>query len=156
MAKYKMELPTDIMKDFQKIYNNSEQIFGEMTKAGAETVLQTVKATAPNSDIASHAKLTRTYKTPSDDGINTKVYFSGYIPFKGRRRSFARRGRKGGRVYTTTKGIPVDFLAMVYEYGRSGYPFPKKPFFRKAWNKGKIEQAMLEAQKRASGGLLDE
>ena len=54
------------------------------------------------------------------------------------------------------KGIPVDFLAMVYEYGRSGYPFPKKPFFRKAWNKGKIEQAMLEAQKRASGGLLDE
>lgn len=156
MAKYKMELPTDIMKDFQKIYDNSEQIFGEMTKAGAETVLQTVKATAPNSDIASHAKLTRTYKTPSDDGINTKVYFSGYIPFKGRRRAFARRGRKGGRVYTTTKGIPVDFLAMVYEYGRSGYPFPKKPFFRKAWNKGKIEQAMLEAQKRASGGLLDE
>lgn len=156
MAKYKMELPTEIMKDFQKIYDNSEQIFGEMTKAGAETVLQTVKATAPNSDIASHAKLTRTYKTPSDDGINTKVYFSGYIPFKGRRRSFARRGRKGGRVYTTTKGIPVDFLAMVYEYGRSGYPFPKKPFFRKAWNKGKIEQAMLEAQKRASGGLLDE
>ena len=156
MAKYKMELPTEIMKDFQKIYDNSEQIFGAMTKAGAETVLQTVKATAPNSDIASHAKLTRTYKTPSDDGINTKVYFSGYIPFKGRRRSFARRGRKGGRVYTTTKGIPVDFLAMVYEYGRSGYPFPKKPFFRKAWNKGKIEQAMLEAQKRASGGLLDE
>ena len=156
MAKFQMELPTDIMKDLKKIYDDSDKIFGEMTKAGAEAVLQNVKSSAPHPDIGSHAKITRTYKTPSDDGIATKVYFSGYIPFKGNRRKFVRRGRKGGRVYTTTKGIPAEFLAMVYEYGRSGAPFPKRPFFRKAFKQSQIEQAMMDAQRRASGGLLDE
>lgn len=156
MAKFKMELPTDIMKDFQRIYDNADEIFGEMTKAGAEVALNNIKATAPNAELASHAKLTRTYKTPSDQGIATKVYFSGYIPFKGNRRYFVRRGRKGGKVYRSTKGVPAEFLALVYEYGRSGAPFPKKPFIRKAFKKSQIESAMLEAQKRASGGLLDE
>ena len=156
MAKFKMELPKEIMSDFQKIYKNSDQIFGEMTKAGAEVVLNNVKASAPHPDIGSHAKLSRTYKTPSDDGINTKVYFSGYIPFKGNRKTFVRRGRKGGKVYTTTKGIPVEFLALVYEYGRSGASFPKRPFFRKSFKKSQIESAMMTAQKKASGGLLDE
>ena len=155
MAKFKMELPNDILKDIQKIHDNSDRIFGEMTKAGAEVVLNNVRATAPDPAIASHAKLSRTYKTPSDQGINTKVYFSGYIPFHGNRKYFIRRGRKGGKTYSTDKGIPVDFLAMVYEYGRSGYPFPKKPFFRKAWNKSQIEKAMMDAQKTLSGGLLE-
>ena len=156
MAKFQMELPKDIIKDFENIYKNSDHIFGEMTKAGAEVVLNNVRSNAPHPAIAQHAKLTRTYKTPSDQGINTKVVFSGYIPFRGNRKYFIRRGRKGGKTYTTAKGIPVDFLAMVYEYGRSGYPFPKKPFFRKSWKKGEIERAMLEAQKQLSGGLLDE
>ena len=34
--------------------------------------------------------------------------------------------------------------------------FPKKPFVRKAFKKKEIEAAMLEAQSKASGGLLDE
>ena len=156
MARFKMELPTEIMKDFKKIYDNSEDIFGQMTKAGAEVAASNVRNNVPRSSMASHVKLTRTYKTPSDDGINTKVYFSGYLPFKGNRTSFDRRGRKGGKVYKTTKGIPVDFLAMVFEYGRSGYPFPKQPFFRKSFKKGQIEKAMLQKQKEVSGGLLDE
>lgn len=156
MAKFNMELPTDILKDFQKIYDNSDEIFGGMTKAGAEVVLNNVRSSAPIPEIASHARLSKTYKTPSDNGINTKVYFSGYMPFKGNRKWFVRRGRKGGRVYRTSKGVPVEFVAMVYEYGRSGSPFPKKPFYRKSFKKDQIERAMLDAQKRLSGGLLDE
>lgn len=156
MAKMNMVLPDEVMKEFKKIYDNTENIFGEMTKAGAEVVAKNVKAHVPVSAMASHVKLTRTYKTPSDGGINTKVYLSGYLPFKGNRTTFSRRGRSGGSVYTTSKGIPVDFLAQVFEYGRSTAPFPKKPFLRAAFKTNQIEQAMLKAQKKASGGLLDE
>jgi hypothetical protein len=101
--------------------------------------------------------LTRTYKTPSDDGINTKVIFSGYLPFSTPgRTSFLRRGRGGGKVYSTSKGVPADFLAIIFEYGRSNAPFPKRPFFRRSFNEAKINKAMLDAQKTASGGILDE
>lgn len=156
MAKLNMVLPDDVIKDFKKLYNNSEEIFSEMTKAGAEVVKNNVRANVPLSSMASHVKLTKTYKTPSDGGINTKVYFSGYLPFKGDRTTFVRRNRAGGKVYITDKGIPVDFLAQIYEYGRSNRPFPKKPFFRRSFRKEQIEKAMLQAQKKASGGILDE
>lgn len=155
MAQFKVVLPDDVMKDFKKVYDNTEEIFGAMTEAGAKVAMSNVKASVPKAEMARYVKLTKTYRTPTDGGINTKVYFSGYLPFKGNRKTFARRGRSGGAVYTTTKGIPVDFLAQVYEYGRSGKPFPKKPFFRKSFNKGSIEKAMLKAQKDASGGLLE-
>lgn len=156
MARYKMELPTEIMKDFDKIYHGAEDIFGEMTKAGAEVVANNLRASVPIKEMAGCVRMTRTYKTPSDGGINTKAYISGYLPFTGKRKSFSRRGRSGGQVYTTSQGVPADFLAKIYEYGRSNRPFPKKPFLRKAFRKGQIEKAMLAAQKRASGGLLDE
>lgn len=154
MARFVREMPKEIMEDFKKIHDNAEEIFGEMTRAGAEVALNSVKANAPLSELKSYVKLSKTYKTPSDGGINTKVYFSGYLPFKGNRKTFSRRGRSGGKVYTTTKGVPADFLAQVYEYGRSDRPFPKKPFFRKSFRKAQIEKAMLKAQERASGGLL--
>lgn len=156
MAKLQTILPNDVIKDFQKIYKNTDKIFGEMTRAGAEVPLNNAKASVPLPEMASHIKLSKTYKTPSDGGINTKVYFSGYLPFKGNRKTFSTRNKNGDKVYTTTKGVPVDFLAKVYEYGRSNRPFPKKPFFRKSFRKKQIEEAMLKAQKRASGGLLDE
>ena len=141
MARFEMQLPDEIMKDFQKIYQNSEQIFGEMTKAGAEVAMSNIKANVPasfrDSNIMSCLKMTKTYKTPSDDGINTKVGFYGYF-----------LNKNGVRT-------PAPLVANVFEYGRSNAPFPKKPFLRKSFNKGKIEKAMLEAQKRASGGLLE-
>ena len=141
MARFEMQLPDEIMKDFQKIYENSEEIFGEMTKAGAEVALSNIKANVPasfrDSNIMSCLKMTRTYKTPSDDGINTKVGFYGYF-----------LNKNGVRT-------PAPLVANVFEYGRSNAPFPKKPFLRKSFNKGRIEKAMLEAQKRASGGLLE-
>ncbi len=156
MAKFKLELPDQVMKDIRRIYDNADEIFGEMTKAGAEAVAKNVENNAP-SLIKSHVKLTRIYKTPTDGGINTKVYINGYIPFSNpNRKSFSRRNRAGGKMYSTSEGVPADFLANIYEYGRSTSPFPKKPFFRKSFNKAQIEMAMLRAQSKASGGLLDE
>lgn len=142
MARFEMQLPTEIMKDFNKIYNNSEQIFGAMTKAGAEVAMENIKANVPasfhESNIMSCLKLTRVYRTPSDDGINTKVGFYGY--FK----------NENGRI------TPAPLVCNVFEYGRSNSPFPKKPFLRRSFRKSQIEQAMLKAQRQASGGLLDE
>lgn len=155
MASFKAILPDDVMKDFKRIHDNTEEIFGKMTQAGANVAMGSIKAGVPLPEMARYVKLTRTYRTPSDGGINTKVYLSGYLPFKGNRSSFDRRGRSGGEVYKTSKGVPVSFLGILYEYGRSNRPFPKKPFLRRAFGGGAIEKAMLEAQREASGGLLE-
>ena len=146
MAKFELQLPKEILQEIQKIQNNCDQIFGEMTKAGAEVVLSNVKANLPpslkDSDFANHIFLSRQYKTPSDDGINTKVMISGYFT-----------NRNGVRT-------PAPLVANVFEYGRSAESrsgeFQKRPFFRKSFKNAPIEAAMYAAQKKASGGLLDE
>ena len=83
MAKFELQLPTEIMKDFKKIYDNADEIFGEMTKAGAEVVNSNIEANVPqsikNSKMMDCLKITKTYKSPSDDGINTQVGFYGYF-----------------------------------------------------------------------------
>ena len=141
MAKFSMELPTEIMRDFQKVHDNTEKIFGEMTQAGAEVAKSEIEVHVPdaikNSDMMNCLHLTKTYKTPSDDGINTKVGFYGYFTNKDGKRT------------------PAPLVANVFEYGRSNSPFPKHPFLRKSFNKSRIEKAMLEKQKEASGGLLE-
>lgn len=142
MAKFEMHLPKEVMEEFQKVHDNTDKIFGEMTKAGAKVAMDNIKTNMPasfrDSNIMSCLKLTKVYKTPSDDGINTKVGFYGYFTNK--------KGKK----------VPAPLVANVFEYGRSNLPFPKQPFLRKSFRKSDIERAMLEAQKKASGGLLDE
>ena len=139
---FNLELPTEIMRDMQRIYDNADEIFGEMTKAGAEVVNHNIIANVPqsikDSKMMDCLKVTKVYKTPSDDGINTKVGFYGYFE------------NKDGKI------VPAPLVANVFEYGRSSAPFPKHPFLRKSFKKKEIEEAMMEAQKRASGGLLDE
>lgn len=141
MARFQMELPNDIMKDFQKIFDNSDEIFGKMTEAGAKVVEKNIVANVPQSIRKSNMmkclKVTKVYKTPSDDGINTKVGFYGYF-----------QNEDG-------KTVPAPLVANVFEYGRSNLPFKKHPFMRKSFKKGEIEQAMLKAQREASGGLLE-
>lgn len=142
MAKFEMQLPDEILKDFKKIYDNTDHIFGEMTRAGAEVVMENIKANAPqgikNSKMMDNLQMTRTYRTPSDGGINTKVGFYGYF-----------ENENGVRT-------PAPLVANVFEYGRSNAPFPKQPFLRKSFRKAQIEKAMLRAQKEGSGGLLNE
>ena len=154
MAKFNMSLPDEQIKQFEQIGKSTKEIFGGMTKAGAETAQKQIVASCPNPKLSSHVKISVTYETPSDSGINTKVYFSGYIPFSDSNRSYFQRSGGGGNSYRTNKGIPAEFLAIMYEYGRSGAPFPKHPFIRRAFNSS-IEQAMMKAQKELSGGLLE-
>ena len=140
MARFEMELPNDLIKEFEQIYKDSDKIFGAMTKAGAKVVERNIIANVPKGIVSSNMmkclKVTKTYKTPSDDGINTKVAFYGYFE------------DKDGR----TK--PAPLVANVFEHGRSNLPFPKKPFMRKSFKKSEIEQAMLKVQAEESGGLL--
>lgn len=140
MARFVMELPTEVMEEIQKIYDNSEEILGGMTKAGAKVALENVKANAPagwkGSAIMNNIYLTKPYRTPSDDGINTKVIINGYF--------LNRNGVK----------TPAPLVANVFEYGST--KFSKQPFFRKSFKNSEIQQAMLKAQRELSGGLLED
>jgi len=139
---FKLELPTEIMKDIESLYKNTDDIMGAMTRAGAEVVQNNIQANIPegirSSKMMNCLKVTKTYRTPSDDGINTKVGFYGYF-----------ENEDGGKT-------PAPLVANVFEYGRSTEPFPKHPFMRKSFKRQEIEAAMLKAQSEASGGLLDE
>ncbi len=163
MARFKAEIGNDVLKAMQSVHRDSEKIFGAMTRAGAECVAAETKKNCPVPGLEQHVKISRTYKTPSDDGINTKVYFSGYMPFEGNRKKFIRRGKAGGKKYETTKGVPAEFVAQVTEYGTSERmtdlgasrgQITKRPFFRKSFKKNEIERAMLAAQTKESGGIL--
>ena len=140
MAKFEMEMPTELLNEIERLSKDIKKIFGEMTKAGAQVVLKEVTANLPPafraSEIMKCLKVTETYETPSDGAINTKVGFFGYFE------------NKDGRV------TPAPLVANVFEYGSS--KFEKQPFFRKSFSKAKITKAMLKVQKTASGGVLDE
>lgn len=128
MAKFHSELPNDLMKVFEDLETNCDDMFGEMCKAGAEVVHAKVKANMgkvfkSTKSLEKGLKITRVYKTPSDDGINVHVGFYGY----------------------TEDGVPIPLIAQAREYGTSRGE-AKKPFFRKSFKKKEIEQAMQKVQ----------
>ena len=132
MAKFDVELPNELMKEFENLEIDAEKMMKEMTKTGAELVHNRVLKNIPksfhDSDIMKCLKITKTYKTKSDDGINTKVAFYGY--FKNKR------------------GViePAPLVANVFEHGTS--TVKKKPFMRKSFNKSEIEAEMQKVQER--------
>ena len=132
MAKFKAELPNDIIKQIEGIEKNTEKMLAEMTEAGAKVVLSNIKSSVPaswySSNIMKCLKVTRTYKTPSDDGVNTKVAFYGYF------------------INRNNERIAAPLVANVTEYGRSNSPYPKKPFLRRSFKKAQIEKAMQGVQ----------
>lgn len=142
MAKFTFDIDDSVLKDISYIDKQFDHIFGGMTKAGAEVVYKNVISALPeslrSSGFSSHVKLSRVYKTPSDDGINTKVMITGYFINKD--------GRK----------TPAPLVANMFEYGSDKRKYPKQPFFRKSFKKSQIMKAMEEEQKKLSGGLLDE
>ena len=143
MAKFEMEIADDVLKDVAFIENHSKTIFGGMTKAGAEYVREEVVSGMPagmkKDGLARAVKVTRTYMTPTDGGINNKVVIGGYFT--------NRNGKK----------TPIPLVANLFEYGSSSGKYPKKSFFRKAFRqKSKIEAVMKSKQKELSRGLLDD
>ena len=135
MAKYRMELPTELMKTFQALDQNSEKMLGEMCQAGAEVVKENTWMNMPKGlkdGIGSGDNLitSRIYKTPSDDGINVQCMIVGYFT------------NENG------KQTPAPLVANMFEYGSRQRKYPKHPFFRKSFRKAQIEKAMLDVQKK--------
>lgn len=128
MARFEMELPNDLIKECERLNAETKDMLGEMTKAGAEQVLQNIKENVPasfrDSDIMSCLHITKVYETPSDDGINTKVAFYGY--------------------FTNKRGVktPAELVCNVTEFGDSRGFITKHPFVRKSFNKKQIEEVM--------------
>ena len=131
MAGFSAELPNELIKSFQELENNTEEMLSEMTRAGAEVVYKQVKANMKNSFKSTESldkglKITKSYRTPTDDGINTKVGFYGY----------------------NDKGVPIPLIAMAREFGTSRGE-KKKPFFRKAFRQeSAITNAMIKVQEK--------
>ena len=132
MARFDAEMPEELIKLFDELGAETQEMMGEMTQAGAEVVLKNVKANVPasfrGSDIMNCLKITRVYKTPSDDGVNTKVAFYGYF------------------VNKEGETVPAPLVCNVMEYGRSTSPVKKHPFMRKSFKKKEIEAAMQKVQ----------
>jgi hypothetical protein len=138
MAKFNAELPYDLMKEFEGLETNAEMMMGEMCQVGAEIVHNKVVANLSKSfkstkSLMKGLKITRVYKTPTDDGINVHIGFYGYDTDK--------------ITKAHPKGVPIPLIAMAREYGTSSGE-NKKPFLRKAFNKKEIEQAMMEIQEK--------
>lgn len=133
MATFEGQLPTELMAQFEFLDKNTDTMLKEMTREGAKKVLANVKANVPQSfhgsDIMKCLKLTRSYKTPSDDGINTKVAFYGYFTNED--------GKK----------TPAPLVCNLFEYGRSNGPsYPRHPFMRRSFVSSEIESAMEKVQ----------
>lgn len=132
MARYEMELPTELIDIFSTLEKTEKKMLQDMTKAGAKVVLKNIKSNVPDSfhgsNIMKCLKMTKSYETPSDDGINTKVAFYGYFTNK------------------QGKTVPAPLVCNVFEYGRSN--FAKRPFLRRSFKESEIEKAMLEVQKK--------
>lgn len=148
MARFEMELPNDLIKEFEKLNNTSHKMLEEMTQAGAEVVYKNVrdnmKSSFKDSDkLAHYLKITKSYTTPSDDGVNTKVAFYGY--YKEDEKTFSLTS-KSGKTYSY-KGIPVPLIIRAREFGSSSGE-AKKPFFRKSFKKAQIEKEMLKVQEK--------
>lgn len=128
MARFQQELPNDLIKVFEDLEENCDTIFGEMCQAGARVAYNNVlanmkKVFKSTKSLEQGLRMTKVYKTPSDDGINVKVAFYGY----------------------NEEGTPIPLIAQAREYGTSKGE-AKKPFFRKSFNKSEIEEAMQKVQ----------
>ena len=136
MARFKAELPYDLIKEFEELGANCKEMFGEMVDAGAETVLNNVRNNMQGvfdnpERVEKGLKKTRVYKTPTNDGINVKVAFYGYDSTKVTKQF--------------PQGVPIPLMAKAREYGTSSGE-RKKPFFRKSFKQKEIEQAMKRVQ----------
>lgn len=139
MARFKAELPNDLIKVFDELETDAPIMMGEMCKAGAEVVYNNIvanigKAFKRTEKLLQGLKITRVYNTPSDDGINVHVGFYGYV-----------KGSKPTKRHP--KGTPIPLIALAREYGTSSGE-DKVPFLRKSFKKKEIEAAMLEVQSR--------
>lgn len=141
MAKFEGSVSAEMIKVFESLRVNTDEMISEMVKAGAEVAQDNVRAKMPRAlregliNSKEAVRLTKVYKTPSDDGINCQVMIDGYF--------YNRYGKK----------TPAPLVANLFEYGRSTSPYPKQPFFRSSFNKAQITKAMQRVQDKYFKGL---
>lgn len=128
MAKFKMELPVELMKAFKDLEADCDEIFEEMTEAGAEVALHNIEHNMPasfrDSDIKNCLGIRDTEKTANQ--VSTRVDFRGDFTNE--------NGQKENSA----------LVAGVFEYGKSN--FQKQPFMRKSFKKKQINDAMMKKQ----------
>ena len=140
-----MELPADLVKQFEDLEVDTTEMMGEMCKAGATVVYDKIvsglgKAFKSTESLLKGLKVSKVYQTPSDESINVHIGFYGY---------------DGVPTARYPQGTPIPLKAMAREYGTSSGE-KKKPFLRKSFAKKDIEKAMLEVQDRYIKGDGDE
>lgn len=135
MAQFKFDLDNEVEKELKKLNKNVPDMMSAMVTAGAEVVLNNIKANAPegikkSSMMKCLGTTRKAFRTPSDDSINMKVGFAGYF-----------KNENG-------ETVPAPLVANVFEYGRSTSKFPKQPFIRKSFKRAAIQKAMEKEQKK--------
>lgn len=143
MAKFKAELPADLIKEFEGLGHDCSKMMSEMVDAGANVVYNNVLnnmagAFDSTESLEQGLKKTKVYKTPSDDGTNVHIGFYGYVP-------------DSPKTERHPNGTPIPLIAMAREFGTSRGE-AKKPFFRKSFKKKDIEQAIKQVQDKYIGG----
>lgn len=133
MGRLEVRMPTKFINDLEKTLKGFDEIFSEMVQAGGRVVYNNIMKNMPDvlkkSNFSRCIRLTKTYKTPSDGAINSKVMvIDGYF------------------INHLGKKTAAPMIANVFEHGRSvdargGY-MPKQPFFRRSFVKKDIFRAM--------------
>lgn len=131
MAQFSMELPDEIAKQLETLYQNTDKMCKEMTKSGAKVVKKNIDIAVDGAfkdagNLKKCLKITKAYKNANGD-IGTKVAFYGYFVNK-----------KG-------KTVPAPLVAQAREYGTSRGE-AAKPFMFQSFNDPAIEQAMHEVE----------
>lgn len=143
MAKFDATIGNDIMQQMAKLERTSEGVMGEMVQAGADAVLRNIRSNMRSSykttrSLEAGLGKTRTYKTPSTDGIAVKVGFRGYSPH-----------RASGKFKS---GVPIPLIASARERGTKRGE-RAKPFFKRSFNKSAIEAEMKRVEPKLFKGL---
>lgn len=150
MARMVMQLPDDLIKQFEEMSRSSEEMVGEMTQEGAKVVYKNIinkmNMVFDNpDDLKKHLKITKVYKSKYDDGINTKVAFYGYYKEGERKFNITKNLKNGTRRTYSYNGVPVPLIVMAREFGSSRGE-AAKPFVLPSFNHSQIRQAMLQKQ----------
>ena len=136
MAKFKEQLPYDLIKQFEELDLGATDMMEKMTRAGAEVVYEEIKKKLPKAfkktdNLEKGLIITKTYKNAKEE-IATKVGFYGYDTTR--------------KTKQYPNGTPIPLIVLAREYGTSSGE-KKIPILRPAFRKKKaIESEMLKVQ----------
>lgn len=135
MAKFDIQLPTELWQMMKSLDIATEKMLGEMCQAGAEVVREIAWSHMPKGlrdsiSLTDNLILSKIYKTPSDDGTNVQVMIVGYFQNE------------------NDEKTPAPLVANMFEYGSPQRKYPKHSFFRKSFQKDQIERAMMAVQQK--------